>query len=52
MNAIDNIFSDIVGSLSTFVLQTLLPWAWEHKMWLAALIPFAVVIAIAKWIRG
>ncbi|MBI4831780.1 MAG: hypothetical protein HY801_09555 [Candidatus Lindowbacteria bacterium] len=52
MGAIENIFGDVVGAVSGFLVHTFVPWAWDHKMWIAALIPFIVVIAIVKWIRG
>ncbi|UCD56334.1 MAG: hypothetical protein JSV16_10910 [Candidatus Hydrogenedentota bacterium] len=52
MNSIDGILSDMVGWMSDFFVHTLLPWAWENKFWIAVALPFIVLIAVARWIRG
>ncbi|GAB4333003.1 MAG: hypothetical protein Kow0099_04810 [Candidatus Abyssubacteria bacterium] len=45
----ERIIGDMVDSMGGVFAQTILPWAWEHKFWLAAFIPLLVIIAIAKW---
>jgi len=50
MNSINHILSDLLGQVSGLFLNTLLPWAWDNKMWIAVVIPLVVTIVIAKWI--
>jgi hypothetical protein len=45
----ERVINNILGSMGGFLTQTVLPWAWENKFWLAAFIPLIVIIAIAKW---
>ena len=49
---LEGIMWDMVDWISHFLGHTLVPWAWEHKLWFVVLIPFAAIITIAKWIRG
>jgi hypothetical protein len=49
MNAISRIVTDLLNQVAGLFLNTLLPWAWDNKFWVATLIPLIVVIAIAKW---
>ncbi len=52
MGFIENIANSIIDWAFPFLTGTFLPWLWDHRLWIAALIPLAVVISIAKWIRG
>jgi len=49
MNVITNILGDIVSATANFVVHTLGPWAWDHAMWIAVVVPLIVILAIAKW---
>lgn len=50
MRVVEGVISDALGPM-TDILNNLLPWMWENKMWLIALIPVIAVIAIVKFIH-
>jgi hypothetical protein len=50
MRVVEGIISDALGPITDFS-NKILPWMWENKMWLIALIPVIAVIAIAKYIH-
>lgn len=49
MNAIDHMLGGIVSATVNFFVHTLAPWAWDHAMWIAVVVPLIVILAIAKW---
>ena len=49
MDAVGDIVGDIVDWTGSFLVHTLAPWAWEHKIWIAAALPLIVIIAVVKW---
>ena len=52
MGFIENTVGNLLGWLANFLVHSLVPWAWDHRLWFIALIPIAGLLAIAKWIRG
>jgi len=49
MRAVEGIISNALGDMMHFIVNGMLPWAWENKFWIIALIPVLAIIAIAKW---
>jgi hypothetical protein len=49
MRVVEGVFSDVLGQMSNFIMHSILPWAWDNKFWIMALIPVIALIAIAKW---
>ncbi len=49
MGAIEQTLGDTVSWMINFLVNTLAPWAWDNKGWIAVFVPLIVVLGIAKW---
>ena len=50
MKVVEGVISDVLGTMTDFLLNGLLPWAWDNKFWFISLIPVMLVIVIAKYL--
>jgi hypothetical protein len=50
MKFIDNLPGDAIAWGTDSLVHTLPMWAWEHKLWLIAMIPVVGVIVLAKYL--